>query len=245
MGVGFDCRTDRLADGGALNRVCGSRQILKNVSLSNSSMVEIAGYFGSSSLWPATQLSQRLNSARNSTNGYPMNTRQKLLSDLKMRKVSLLTFVLLSALAGCVERSVPSGPLADAVKHQDGNLVAQPAKEDLRRFGKSVAARLASQKIDFVDVRDGVDSATVDPADGPGLSIFFIAFSAPRSSEFQMTGKISTPKLSPENLLRQQSWQSQVCTSELAEIMRERSIDIVYATFGKVDMPIAQCQQQD
>jgi hypothetical protein len=145
----------------------------------------------------------------------------------------------LGVLSGCDGQPATGGSGASA--ESPINPADQAAIADLARVGASVAAQAAEWKLEFVGAKNGVDPARA-AASGESWSLFYLSFSAAQPSELQLSGNIHSPALSPENQARQERWQKQVCTPELSEVMRAHQIDVVYATFGKADMPIAQCQ---
>jgi hypothetical protein len=147
---------------------------------------------------------------------------------------SILAF---GALAGCDQQpEAGSAQSSSSISPAD-----QAAIADLARVGTAVAAQSADLKLEFLGVKNGVDPAQAAAA-GESWSLFHLSFAAAQPSELQLSGKLNSQILSPENQARQERWQKLVCTPELSDVMRAHQIDLVYATFGKADMPIAQCQ---
>ena len=73
-----------------------------------------------------------------------MNRRQEPLADLNTRKLAMLTLLALTALFGCKERTATDGSIENSAQPKDRNIIAEPAIEDLSRFGRSIAAKLTS-----------------------------------------------------------------------------------------------------
>lgn len=147
----------------------------------------------------------------------------------------------LGALSGCDEQPATTDSAASA-EAPAASPAERAAIADLARVGTAVAAQSADLKLEFLGAKNGVDPARA-AASGESWSLYHLSFAAAQSSELQLTGNFSSQVLSPENQARQERWQQQVCTPELSDVMRAHQIDLVYATFGKADMPIAQCQQ--
>lgn len=147
----------------------------------------------------------------------------------------------LAALSGCDEQPATTDSAASA-EAPAASPAEQAAIADLARVGTAVAAQSADLKLEFLGAKNGVDPARA-AASGESWSLFHLSFAAAQPSELQLTGNFNSQVLSPENQARQERWQQQVCTPELSDVMRAHQIDLVYATFGKADMPIAQCQQ--
>lgn len=156
-----------------------------------------------------------------------------------IRPILALSMLALVLLPGCGERAFAEST-ANAAPSVQADPAAGPAVEDLARFGRSVAARSAGLELELLGVRNGID-----PDEHGDWSVFFLSFAAARPSGLQLTGNLNAPTLSPENQLRHDRWQARVCTSELRAIMREHGIDVVYASFGKADMPMADCRQAE
>jgi hypothetical protein len=147
----------------------------------------------------------------------------------------------LAALSGCDEQPATTDSAARA-EAPAASPAEQAAIADLAHVGTAVAAQSADLKLEFLGAKNGVDPARA-AASGESWSLFHLSFAAAQPSELQLTGNFNSQVLSPENQARQERWQQQVCTPELSDVMRAHQIDLVYATFGKADMPIAQCQQ--
>lgn len=146
----------------------------------------------------------------------------------------------LGALTGC-DQQPASGSSAASAESSSASPADQAAIADLARFGTSFAAQSADLKLEFLGAKNGIDPAQA-AASGESWSLFYLSFAAAQPSDLQMSGNLNSQTLSPENQARQDRWQKQVCTTELSDVMRAHQIDVVYATFGKADMPIAQCQ---
>lgn len=145
----------------------------------------------------------------------------------------------LGALAGCDQQ--PAAGNAASTQSSPVNLADQAAIADLARVGTSVAAQAADLNLEFLSAKDGIDPAQAAAAE-ESWALFYLSFAAAQPSELQLSGNLNSQTLSPENQARQERWQKVVCTPELSDVMRAHQIDMVYATFGKADMPIAQCQ---
>ena len=148
----------------------------------------------------------------------------------------------LGALSGCDEQPATTDSAASAETSSSASPAERAAIADLARVGTAVAVQSGDLKLEFLGAKNGVDPARA-AASGESWSLYHLSFAAAQSSELQLTGNFSSQVLSPENQARQERWQQQVCTPELSDVMRAHQIDLVYATFGKADMPIAQCQQ--
>jgi len=146
----------------------------------------------------------------------------------------------LGVLTGCDQQPAPG----DSAANDQSSPVSpadQAAIADLTRVGASVAAQSADLKLEFLGAKNGIDPAQA-AASGESWSLYHLSFAAAQPSELQLSGNVHSQTLSPENQARQERWQKVVCTPELSDVMRAHQIDLVYATFGKADMPIAQCQ---
>ena len=145
----------------------------------------------------------------------------------------------LGVLTGCDQQ--PAAGNATSAELTPVSPADQAAIKDLTRVGASVAAQSADLKLEFLGAKNGIDPAQA-AASGESWSLYHLSFAAAQPSELQLSGNVQSSTLSPENQARQERWQKVVCTPELSDVMRAHQIDLVYATFGKVDMPIAQCQ---
>ncbi|MDG9926350.1 MULTISPECIES: hypothetical protein [unclassified Pseudomonas] len=153
-----------------------------------------------------------------------------------LKPLFLCSILAFGALAGCDQQ-----PDAENAQSSSGISPAdQAAIADLARVGTAVAAQSADLKLEFLGAKNGVDPAQA--AAGESWSLFHLSFAAAQPSQLQLSGNLNSQMLSPENQARQERWQKVVCTPELGHVMRAHQIDLVYATFGKADMPIAQCQ---
>lgn len=156
------------------------------------------------------------------------------------RQVLALWALALGVLTGCGQNADSPTAQAQQQDSSDG-----PALEGLTRFGTSLASRSSELNLEFLHARNGVSTANSDAEDSFNWSVFYLSFATPEPSELQLSGNLHSQTLSPENQMRQDRWQLYVCTAELKEVMQQHNIDLVYATFGKADMPVAQCQMME
>lgn len=157
----------------------------------------------------------------------------------KSRGLLALSSLLLAVLAGCEQQPQST---AAGVAQTEQNPSDTPVLSELRRVGGALASQSADLNLQFVDARNGTRSAGAE--DGFDWSVFYLSFTTEEPSALQMTGNPHSQTLSPENQMRQERWQAHACTAELNAVMNEHNIDVIYATFGKADMPVAQCQRQ-
>ncbi len=156
------------------------------------------------------------------------------------RQVLALGALALGVLTGCGQNADSPAAQARQQNPSDG-----PALDRLARFGTSLASRSSELNLEFRHARNGVSTANADADDSFSWSVFYLSFTTPEPSELQLSGNLHSQTLSPENQMRQDRWQLHVCTAELKEVMQQHNIDVVYATFGKADMPVAQCQKME
>lgn len=158
----------------------------------------------------------------------------------KSRGLLALSSLVLAVLSGCEQQ--PQSTAAGDAQTQQKSTSDTPVLSELRRVGSALASQSGDLDLTFVDARNGTNSAGAD--DGFDWSVFYLSFATEVPSALQMSGNPHSQTLSPENQVRQERWQTHVCTAELNAVMNEHNIDVIYATFGKADMPVAQCQRK-